>query len=279
MLAGNKKVSLILLAISIVLFAPGCNVFEAIDQGVNDTGRDSLVARGNIALDEGRYADALELFERASVKGVCDDTRRGRASSLAGLTGFNMFNSLNSMQNGLVPGDSPAVFFVAASSIDGLEQLQAAISQLWQLNNPGKQDLQLRALLVVFYNCLMLKEKYDTNFNGRLDANDKIDFDTRDDKMVGWQELYANSTSLSHYYSLECAFSDLVNAFEGRGEPWVMISPVAGNRTEGLFTFANRQTVLALANLTDSLETANSYFDNSRELFKQTIIALDGADL
>jgi tetratricopeptide (TPR) repeat protein len=260
-----------------LIFVSGCNLFEGIDQSINGSDQDNLTGRGNIALDEGRYAEALDLYERAAATGnIKDSIRRGKASSLAGLAGFNMFQALQTMQNGLLPVDSSGTLFAAATYVKNSSLLEEAIDELWRLEAPMPADNLLRALLISIANCKKLVEKYDTNYNGRLDKNDQINFDTRDEKTFSWQEIYLKA--ISGTMSLEAAFHDLIKAFDGRGEPWVMISPISGIRHEGTFTTANRGSILAIADFADSLEAAQVYFDNSADLFKQTIIALDGAD-
>lgn len=277
MASRSRSISIALAVLWLVL--TGCNSFEAFNQSLNDIDQATLVSRGNIALDEGRYADALELFVRATEKGnPTDATNRGLASAKAGLSGFNHFLTLRTMQNALIPPDSPATVFAAAALLKDNSLLRQSIDHLFSISAPTVQDRLLRGLLAAIYQARLLLEKYDTNFNGRLDKNDEIDFDTRDAKTAKWPELFAAATNNTSFYSLELAFYDLAQAFDGRGEPWVFISPVAGTKYEGNFTPANRATVLAIANFADALEAAQAYFDKSESLFKQTLISLDGVE-
>jgi tetratricopeptide (TPR) repeat protein len=258
-------------------FISGCNSFEAFNQSLNGTDQETLISRGNIALDEGRYQDALELFERAAESGnINDEIHRGKACSLAGKAGFNMFQTLKVMQNGVIPGDSPATIFLAASGIKDNAAIKEAVVQMRALSVPTLQDRLVRALLTAINHAVILVEKYDTNLNGRLDKNDQIDFDTRDDKTALWSTIYGDIISISGTYSMEQAFNDLRMALDGRGEDWVLISPIQGTSYAGKFTQANRQSILALANFTDAIEAAEVYFNNSESLFKQTLVALDG---
>lgn len=267
------------LALALALLAAGCNSFTAFNQGVAGTDQATLISRGNIAVDEGRFADALELFERAAEKGNANsEIWRGKASSRAGLSGFNMFKTLQVMQNGVIPGDSPATVFLAAACISDKDMIKEAIEDLWQVSAPTPQDRLLRGLLIAIYQAKILVNKYDTNLNGKLDKNDQIDFDTRDDKTELWSAIYNSAAANSGYYSLELAFADLCQALEGRGDNWVLISPIQGQRYEGNYTAANRSTILALANFADQLEVAQVYFDNSESLFKQTLTNLDGSE-
>ena len=278
-MASKFRTIILSAALALALAMTGCNTFEAFNQSLAGTDQATLISRGNIALDEGRYYDALELFERSTEKGGSnDETLRGLASSRAGIAGFNMFKTLQTMQNGVIPGDSSATVFQAAALISDNELISKAIDGLWQLSAATPQDRLLRALLVATYNAKLLVNKYDTNLNGRLDNNDQIDFDTRDDKTALWSSIYSNAISSTAHHSLELAFADMVKACEGRGENWILISPVQGQRFEGLFSSANRATILAIGNFADSLETAQVYFDNSETLFKKTLTALDGAD-
>lgn len=265
--------------LTLSLMFSGCNSFEAFNQSLSGTDQSSLVSEGKIALDEGRFSDALDFFNRAFAKGSADDEcYRGRASAFAGLSGFNMFKTLQVMQNGLIPPDSSAAIFMAARYIQNDSYLEKAIDDLWSISQTSLQDRLLRSLLVSLHVCRKLVEKYDTNFNGKLDANDQIDFDTRDDKTDNWSTLYNRATSVTDPLSLELAFLDMAMAFDGRGESWILVSPIQGQRFEGTFTAANRGSALALSNLADNLETAQVYFDNSESLFKQTLIALDGTE-
>lgn len=276
----NKlRLCFIAFIIMATVFATGCNSFEAVNQSLNETDRATLVSEGNIALDEGRFAAALELFERAMTKGGANDaTLRGRASALAGLAGFDLFSVLDTMQNGTIPGDSPATIFAASAIISDRPKLDEAVADLWQLNSITSNDRLLRSLLAALSAAGEILEKYDTNFNGRLDKYDEIDFDTRDEKTQSWSEIFNELTSLNTQRSLELAFEDMVRAFDGRGESWVFVSPVQGNRYSGTFSRANRNSVLALVNFVDSLEIADVYFENSRTRFKDSLMALDGAD-
>ncbi|GAB4269272.1 MAG: hypothetical protein Kow0029_05230 [Candidatus Rifleibacteriota bacterium] len=279
-MAARSRVFLFsMFALLLTLSLSGCNTFEAFDQSLNGTDQDSLISEGNIALNEGRYVDALDFFERSLVAGgVNIDSLRGRASARAGIAGFNMLKTLQVLQNGLIPADSPATIFKAASYVKDKSLVEKAISDLNMISVPEAKDRLMLALLVAIYNCKLLVEKYDTNFNGKLDQNDQIDFDTRDEKTLKWADLYANAVGDTSMFSMEKAFMNLAQGLEGRGENWVFVSPVKGVVYEGIFTPANRNTILALVNFTDSLETANAYFDNSETLFKKTITALDGAE-
>lgn len=274
-----RTITLLALALLLTVFSSGCNSFEAFNQSIAGTDQATLASRGNIALDEGRYADALELFERAAAEGNAnDEIWRGKANARAGLAGFNLFKTFQVMQNGLLPGDSEGTIFLAANYLGESNMVKMAISDLWQISGPTMQDKLLRALLTAIYQAKLLVEKYDTNLNGKLDKNDQIDFDTRDDKTPLWSAVYADAVSAGGYYSLEMAFLDSCQALDGRGENWVLISPILGSKYEGLFTQANRGTILAIANFADKLEAAQVYFNNSESLFKQTLTALDGSE-
>lgn len=167
---------------------------------------------------------------------------------------------------------------MAAKYVTDNSSVEKAITDLGRLSQPSEQDKLLKSLLVSIYTSKLIVEKYDTNFNGKLDKNDQIGFQTRDDKTAMWNSIFSQATSLTSIKSMELAFQNMATAFTGRGEKWVIISPVQGLRFEGVFTPANRNSILAISSLTDSLEAANVYFNNSETLFKQTIIALDGVE-
>lgn len=279
MASKHRTIIFIAAIICISMILSGCNTFDAFDKSLNGTDQTSLIGDGRIALDEGRYADALELFERSLVTGGAnEDSFRGRASAFAGLAGFNMFKTLQVMQNGLVPPDSSATIFLASRYVKDNTLLEKAISDLSRISNLDEKDRLLKSLLVAIYTSKKIVEKYDTNFNGKLDKNDQIDFDTRDDKTAKWGQIFTDAVSSTSHNSLELAFQNMALAFNGRGENWILVSPVQGIRFEGTYTLANRSSILALSSFTDSLEAANVYFNNSETLFKQTLIALDGVE-
>jgi len=122
-----------------------------------------------------------------------------------------------------------------------------------------------------------LLAKYDTNLNQKLDTPDQIDFDTNDGKTLTWSQLYTRLTSAGSAWSLEKAFLELAEAFNGRGTDWVLISPVNGVSRSGTYTPANRSTILAVGALASSLKMANAWFDKSESEFKTMLLNLDGA--
>ena len=124
--------------------------------------------------------------------------------------------------------------------------------------------------------CHRLVEKYDTNYNKRLDSIDEVDFDTNDDKTDNWKQLFNDLTQSPSHQSLELATNNAAIALSGRGSPWTFISPIEGTKIQGNYSQANRHTVIAIINLADSLELANEYFEKNETQFKATILMLDG---
>ncbi|HPW57589.1 MAG TPA: hypothetical protein PLK58_03040 [Candidatus Rifleibacterium sp.] len=276
----TSRHSLLALAVLAVLslFLSGCNAFEAFDGELDARNSQALIDEGNLKLAAADYTHALDLFERAMVNGDSgDEAYRGRASAKAGLAGFNMFTVLDRLQNGTSPTDSSAIIFSAAKLIKDLKLLDEAIDDMSRLADPRSDDLLFRSLMSTLSAAKTLLAKYDTNLNQKLDTPDQIDFDTNDGKSLTWSQLYARLTSAGSAWSLEKAFLELAEAFNGRGTDWVLISPVNGASRSGTYTPANRSTILAVGALTSSLKTANAWFDKSESEFKTMLLNLDGA--
>ncbi len=260
------------------LFLSGCNAFEAFDGELDERNSQALIDEGNLKLAAADYTHALDLFERAMVNGDSGDgAYRGRASAKAGLAGFNMFTVLDRLQNGTSPTDSSAIIFPAAKLIKNLDLLDEAIDDMSRLTSPGNDDLLFRSLMSTLSAAKILLAKYDTNLNQKLDTPDQIDFDTNDGKTLTWPQLYTRLSSPGSAWSLEKAFLEMTEAFDGRGTDWVLISPVNGVSRSGTYTPANRSTILAVGNLATSLKTANAWFDKSESEFKTMLLNLDGA--
>lgn len=265
----------VLTAVSI--FISGCNAFEALDGEINGRDSQTLVDKGNLKLASAEYADALDLFERAIEQGEAGDAgNRGRASALAGLAGFNMFSVLDRLQNDPTPVDSSAVIFSTARLIKSLEMLNMAVEDMNKLMEPAKEDLLFRSLLTTLSAAKTLLQKYDTNLNQKLDTPDQIDFDTNDEKMATWQQIYQRLTAETSVWSLEKAFLELTQALDGRGTEWIMLSPINGVNRSGTYTPANRSTITAVGNFASLLKTADAWFENSETEFKKQLMALDG---
>ena len=277
MKAQNKKLSAAIL-LTVTLLVSGCNMFEAIDSSVNTTSAGDLISEGNGRLADADYATALNRFDRALEKCSSDEAKRGRASAYAGLAGFDMFSVLNSIQNDLAAPNSSAVFFQAAKKIVDLDNMNKAVEDMASLSDPTKDDLLFRSLLASVTAAKTIIVKYDTNMNSKLDNPDQINYTTNDKKTKSWEELYSHLGSSASPYSLERAYIELADAFNGRGTTWKTISPFASVTKTGTYTQANFNTLEAVFDFGRRIKEANIKYGNSVSEFKTAILDLDGVN-
>lgn len=256
----------------------GCNAFEAVDRNSNRGDFAARLGEAQLELAAANYANALDRFERiATENGINDDVRRGRASALAGLAGFNMFSVLDRMQNSTIVPDSAEVVFHAAKLITDSKNLGKAIDDMHNLAAPTNEDKLFRSLMAALAACRRIIEKYDTNLSGKLDAPDQITFSTNDSKTDSWPVIFADLTSQTSARSLEKAFIELTHALDNRGSTWVLISPIQGITHTGSYTPANRDMINAVGKLAEALEEINNWFDKSEATFRNLLMSLDGA--
>ena len=271
-----NRIFIIIVAVGIVLIT-GCNAFEAVDSNFADKTFSDKIANGNIALAQGEYTQALDIFTLLAKNGDSEDgVLRGRGEAEAGQAGFRLLDILNAQQNGLKANNTSKSWFSSIKRITDFTSLEKALSDISRISSPTNNDKLLEACLAVNMVCHKLLEKYDTNFNGKLDSNDEIDFDTNDDKTDNWQQLFKDFTQSPSSMSLEQAFNNAAIALNGRGGTWAFITPINGVEIKGNYSKANRSTVTAIGDLADTLELANEYFDKDVTSFKDTIIKLDG---
>lgn len=260
----------------IAMLISGCNAFEGFDHSLNSDNREAQADEARLELNSGNYEKAEELYRILIEEGsVNDEIRRGHASALAGIAGFNMFKILDILQNDLIPAGTAPVFFKAAKTITNLEKLEEAIEEMNNLAEVSNDDRIFSGIMTAIAATMRIWEKYDTNLNKRLDSPDQIDFDTNDDKTILWSPLYIRFTNDS-IWSLERTFIRLATGFNGRGESWTFVSPIQGIRITGEYTEANRKIVLAISDYLEILQEANGYFDISETQFKSAITSLDG---
>ena len=79
-------------------------------------------------------------------------------------------------------------------------------------------------------------------------------------------------------YSLERAYIELADAFDGRGTSWKTISPFASVTKSGSYTQANFNTIEAVGDFGRRIKTANIKYGNSVGEFKAAILELDGVN-
>lgn len=276
MKARYKKLNVLFLLAAAALVS-GCNMFEAINDSVSTKTDSAFISEGNDKLAEGKYTEALDLFERAIQKNDSEEARRGRAAANAGLSGFNMFSCLQSLQNEIIAPNSSAAVFRASLAIKDVDKLNAAIEDMWRISSPGKDDLMLRGLMASLSAAKTILVKYDTNLNSKLDAPDQISFTCNDNKTMTWSQLYSRISN-SGPFSLEQAYIDLTKAFDGRGSEWVTLSPFNSVRYAGTYTLANKNTISAIGEFGELIKVAGIKFNASEYEFREAIKALDGAN-
>lgn len=272
------------LAVGILLFLPGvigCNLYDGIDSALTARTDEDLLAEGNLALASGDYAAAAERFDALLGRGNAGDpVLRGKGETLAGQGGFAVLRSLDALQNGIGPYDRGPVCFRTAWLARDRQLVSQGLSWMSRLARPERPDRIARGLMKVGIATRLLLDKYDTNNNRRLDAYDEIDFDTNDGKTPPWPTLYRDLVigPAADGETLEQAFADLALGFDGRGEPWTLISPVLGQTFTGTYTDSNRATIRAVGDLIERLQAANPYFEVNLASFAAAIRALDGGD-
>jgi len=265
----------------IALGLSGCNIFDGMDTALKARTDDELIDEGYLALGSGDFAGARETFQTLLGRGnATDQVKQGMAEAEAGLAGFRVLSVLDIMQNGVGPYDRGALWFKCAAMISDIDLLETAAAMMRQVSSPSRTDQLTRGLLPPLIAAKRLLEKYDTNKNGRLDTFDNVTFTTNDGKTATWPELYTAliSGSYSSGTSLEQSFRDLAYGFDGRGDAWTFLSPVAGLRLTGSYSESNRSTITAVGELTDQLEAIHPFYDVNAASFSALIIALDGTD-
>lgn len=267
-----KAVSLLVCIVAL----SGCNVFESFDRSIEKRDSSTLVEHGNYKLASANYAEALDLFERASEGGFDDDVRRGLGASYAGLAGFNMFSFLDSLQNSVTDPNSSAVIFFASAQISDLDLLIKAVENMELINNPGNDDYLLRSLMAVCASAKIIYKKYDTYTNNKLDSSDQIALSVNDGEVGTWEDLYYRFSSKNDKISLEKAYLELAKALSGRGASRTTMSPFDNVIETALFTEANFKTVAAVEKFANTLKLANIAYNSSDEAsFKAYIMSLD----
>ena len=126
----------------------------------------------------------------------------------------------------------------------------------------------------------LLLDKFDTNHDGRFTDADGISYHTNDQTTPIWPDVFRQLVSggAGVVETMETATLDLIQGFEGTGTEWTFLSPVAGTSYHGLFTEANRTTILAVSDLVVRLQKANTYYEVNEASFTAAIRDLDGAE-
>lgn len=271
---------LLLLSVASIFFS-GCNAFEPIDTSISPRSPQDKLAQAELALEQGDFNLSGELFAALVEAGETDvRVRSGYAESLAGQAGFAVLPFLDAWQNGLGPYDQSGTLFAGISRITDRDKLKQAWRLLATTALPTRADSITRGMIGVVTAVTMLLDKYDTNLNHRLDQADAIDFSTNDTRVASWSTLYRDLISgpSTHGATLESAFLDLAEGFNGNGEDWTFISPVNQVRIAGTYLPCHRRTILAVGDLIERLQTANRYFAQDLAAFSTALRRLDGGE-
>lgn len=199
---------------------------------------------------------------------------------MAGAAGFNLLTALDILQNGSGPYDHAPVVFGLGGMIADRNLLARGIATLRESPDLHRADRLARGLWAAAFGARLLLDKFDTNRNGRFDYADQISYTTNDRTVPTWTEIYRQLVTgpVTTGETLETAFFDLYDGFNGRGTVWNFLSPQAGTLVSGTFTDSNRHTILAVSDLVDRLELANTYFEINEASFTAAIRDLDGAE-
>jgi hypothetical protein len=271
-----KKLIYISLIALCALCIQGCNAFESMDRSLDARDLDTLVEHGNHKLSAAQYEHALDLFERASEKGITDEVLRGLGASYGGLAGFNMFSILDSLQNATTDANSAAVFFKASAQITDFDALSKGLIHLNSIVEPNNQDYLLRSLMGSCGAAMLLYQRFDTYTNKKLENTDQITFTINEQAQGTWEALYGRLSSSADHLSLEKAYQELAVALEGRGTTKTTMTPFQNIINTGLYTDANFKTIGATEKFATLLQLANlAYLGADEALFKQHIMSLD----
>jgi hypothetical protein len=187
---------------------------------------------------------------------------------------------LNAVQNGTGPYDRAPVIFSTVSLVQNRHLLEEGYRLLTTVSTPERPSQITRGLARLVAAVHLLRAKYDTNGNRRLDPFDEITLDTNDQTTPSWPVLYRDLVTgpSSLGGTLESAFFDLTTGLSGRGDPWTFQSPVSGKRVSGTFSASNRMTILAVVDLIERLQHANRFYNVNSTEFTNAIAALDGTE-
>jgi len=279
------------------LFAVGCNVLDPLDSSLIGRTESDRLAQGRIALENGDYERALEVYDTLlrTEGGGGAESLRGKGEALAGLAGFNALQALDALQNRTGPNDASSALFRLVRMTRDLGRLEEGVSLVQRAEAPDRADRLSRALMRLTVAVEQLIQRYDTNHNRRLDAGDEFAFDldrgtatptlpipTTVAPAVSrtWKQLHRDLVTgpSAVNATLEDTFEDLFQAFDGRGTPWTFFSPLKDRQAAGTFTEANRQTILAASDLARRLRDADVYYGVNNASFARALQALDGAE-
>ncbi|MBF0408112.1 MAG: hypothetical protein HQM10_12195 [Candidatus Riflebacteria bacterium] len=277
----KRLLSWLVIIFTISISLTGCNLFEPVDNVIQELTLEERVAQGKIAMERGEYLKADDIFVRVLAEDPYQlDAIRGHGQAIAGVGGFNMFYCLNVLQNGTGPYDNSIVLFELNALKTQILQLEKSMQWLSKDVFPTPADRITRAFVRLSCIVRSVLEKYDTNHNKKLDSYDEINFSTNANASPDWSEfrrqcLYGPASS---GVTLEECFTDLFYGLEGRGASWTFITPISKRNITGVFTEINRSTLTAVSDLAQKLKTADAYYGTDLQKFAAVIRELDGAE-
>ncbi|MBF0503024.1 MAG: hypothetical protein HQM09_23030 [Candidatus Riflebacteria bacterium] len=270
------------LALLATVFMSGCNTLSGIDTTIEQRTDGEKLREAELALERADYPLSLELFNNLVAAGKADGPAlRGQGESMAGIAGFRFLAAMDALQNGTGAYDHSPVTFRLLAVAGSREALDDAVIRLMRAPDPARSDRLTRALIRLTAIVKLLIEKYDTNHNHRLDEFDAIDYTTNDKTTPTWKDIEReclSGPSTTTGETLENVFVDLFNGFDGRGEKWTFITPILGETLSGTFSNSNRDTVLAVGDLANRLQKAQSAYGVNVASFAAAIRDLDGAE-
>ncbi|MFZ2955745.1 MAG: hypothetical protein WA705_02465 [Candidatus Ozemobacteraceae bacterium] len=270
------------IALLTTMFLTGCNMFQGADTSFQNRSDDERLQQAQLALERADYSLALELFGGLLSSGRASNAAlRGQGEAMAGMAGFRFLVALDALQNGTGSYDRSPVTFRLLGVGGERNALDEASLHLMGASDPERSDRMTRALVRLTAIVKLLIEKYDTNHNHRLDAYDAIDYITNDKITPTWKDLEREllvGPSTMGGATLDTVFIDLFRGFDGRGASWTYITPVSGATLSGTYSNSNRDTILAVGDLTNRLQKAQAVYNVNVLSFADAIRDLDGAE-
>jgi hypothetical protein len=278
---GRRGGLAVLVGLAMLLLGSGCNSFDGFDTAVNRRSEQERVNEADHALDRGDFGMARALFDSLAHEGsLREEIAQGQGEARIGQAGFAVLPVLNVLQNGTGPYDRAPILFSTVRLVHDRPLLEEGYRFLSTVAAPERPALITRGLARVMAATHLLRTKYDTNGNRRLDPFDEITLDTNDKTTPAWPVLFRDMVTGPSALggTLESAFFDLTTGLSGRGEPWTFQSPISGRRVAGTFSASNRLTILALVDLIERLQDANRFYNVDATGFTNAIASLDGIE-
>lgn len=270
-----------LAAVFLAVLLSGCNLFDGVNATMEARSESERLSEATTALDRGDFPLAKDLFDRMLTDNLGGAAvLRGQGEALAGLAGYRLLAALDALQNGTGSFDRAPVLFRLNGTFNDVNLLEQAVTRLMTAGSADRGDRITRSFMRVAVAVRQLLAKYDTNRNRRLDATDAIDFTTNDTVTPTWDTLVREFITgpAKCGATIEASALDLIAGFDGKGEAWTFLLS-GGQQLSGIYTPANRDTILAVLDLTTRLQKARTAFAaGDLSLFGTAIRDLDGAE-